>query len=119
MGYAGEREEMIAASVKKLPDRTRALNKVTYTRTLYCPLSTPVMLQNLMLRASMGFFVNRSAPCDCINWGLAKKIAANSFSGSPDVASGTRAFPFGDLRAIDLSRDSNYRHLLINHHATV
>jgi hypothetical protein len=68
MGYAGEREEMIAAGVKKLLDRTRALNKVTYTRTLYCPLSTPVMLQNLMLRASMGFFVHRSTPCDCINW---------------------------------------------------
>ena len=37
MGYAGEREEMIAADVKKLLDRMRALNKVTCTRTLYCP----------------------------------------------------------------------------------
>jgi hypothetical protein len=72
MGCAGEREEMIAAGVKKLLDRMRALNKVTCTRTLYCPLSTPVMLQNLVLRASMGFFVNRSTPCDCINWDFEK-----------------------------------------------
>ena len=74
MGYAGEREEMIAAGVKKLLDRTRALNKVTYTRTLYCPLSTPIVLQNLMLRASMGFFVNGSTPCDCINWDSKKRL---------------------------------------------
>jgi len=110
MGYAGEREEMIAAGVKKSLDRMRALNKVTCTRILYCPLSTPVTLQNLVLRASMGFFVNHSTPCDCISWDSAKKIDANSFSGPPDVASGTRAFSFGDLRTIEISessRDSN------------
>jgi hypothetical protein len=32
MGYAGEREEMIAAGVKKSLDRMRAFNKVTCTR---------------------------------------------------------------------------------------
>jgi hypothetical protein len=74
MGYAGEREEMIAAGVKKSLDRMRALNKVTCTRILYCPLSTPVMLQNLVLRASMGFFVNHSTPCDCISWDSAKRL---------------------------------------------
>jgi hypothetical protein len=68
MGYAGEREEKMAVGLKKLLDRMRALSKVTCTRTLYCPLSIPVMLRNLVLRASMGFFVNRSTPCDCINW---------------------------------------------------
>lgn len=79
------------------------------------------MLQNLVLRASMGFFVNRSTPCDCINWD-SKKTDANSFSGPPDVASGTRVFPFGDLRAIeisDLESRCNCRHSLISHHATV
>jgi hypothetical protein len=64
MSNAGRREEEMAAGLKKLLDRMGTLNTVTYTRTLYRPLSVPVMLQNLVLRASIGFFVNRSTPFD-------------------------------------------------------
>lgn len=102
MGCAGEREEMTAAGVKKLLDRMRALNKVTYTRTLYCALSTPVMLSKFDATCFYGLLCEPQYACDCINWD-SKKIDANLFSGPPDVASGTRAFPFGDLRAIEIS----------------
>jgi hypothetical protein len=37
MSYAGEREEKMAAGLKKLLDRMRALNKVTCTRILILP----------------------------------------------------------------------------------
>jgi hypothetical protein len=56
MGYAGKREEEMAAGLKKLLDIMRALNTITYTRTLYRPLSVPVMPQNVVLRASIGFW---------------------------------------------------------------
>jgi hypothetical protein len=72
MGYVGKREEEMAAGLRKLLDRIGALNTVTYTRTLYRPLSVPVMPQNLVLRASIGFFVNRSTPFGWINCGSKK-----------------------------------------------
>jgi hypothetical protein len=64
VGYAEKREEEMAAALKKLLDRIGALNTVTYTRTLYRSLSVPVMPQNLVLCASIGFFVNHSTPFD-------------------------------------------------------